>query len=100
MAAGLISGTDRKTAADYSFLLSIPVILGASMVYPLTVLDFKEILTYNWLAIIVGTVISGITGYFCIKYFIKFIGKFSLSIFGYYCVIMGIIAYLFFINKV
>ena len=83
-----------------SFLLSIPVILGASMIYPLTEIDFAEIVTYNWIAIITGTIISGITGYFCIKYFIKFVERFSLAFFGYYCVIMGMIAYFFFIGKV
>lgn len=99
IAAGLISGSDRITAAKYSFLLSIPVILGASMIYPLVNINLNEIITYNWIAIIIGTLVSGITGYFCIKYFIKFVEKFSLAIFGYYCVIVGIWAYMFFINK-
>lgn len=99
IAAGLISGADRMSAARYSFLLSIPVILGASMIYPLVKIDFTEVLTYNWLAIIVGTIVSGISGYLCIKYFMKFLERFSLTFFGYYCVIMGIAAYCFFIGK-
>lgn len=96
IATGLLNGQDRKTAAEYSFLLSIPIILGASMVYPLIKLDFAEIVTYNWIAIIVGTIVSGIVGYLCIKYFLKFVAKFSLGIFGYYCLIMGIITAIFF----
>ena len=79
-----------------SFLLSIPIILGASMVYPLVKLDLAEVVTYNWIAIIVGTIVSGIVGYLCIKYFLKFVGRFSLGIFGYYCLIMGIITAVFF----
>lgn len=96
IATGLLNGQARKTAAEYSFLLSIPIILGASMVYPLIKLDFAEVVTYNWTAIIVGTVVSGIVGYLCIKYFLKFVGRFSLGIFGYYCLIMGIITAVFF----
>lgn len=96
IATGLLSGHDRTVAARYSFLLSIPIILGASMVYPLIKLDFAEVVTYNWTAIIVGTVVSGIVGYLCIKYFLKFVGRFSLGIFGYYCLIMGIITAVFF----
>ena len=96
IATGLLNGQERKTAAKYSFLLSIPIILGASMVYPLIKIDFAEVVTYNWLAIIVGTVVSGIVGYLCIKYFLKFVSKFSLGIFGYYCLIMGIITAVFF----
>jgi undecaprenyl-diphosphatase len=96
IATGLFAGLNRETAARYSFLLSIPIILGASMVYPLIKIDVAEALTYNWVSITVGTIVSAIVGYLCIKYFMKFISKFSLNIFGYYCVIMGIFALIFF----
>lgn len=96
MATGLFAGLDRATSARYSFLLSIPIILGASMVYPFVKINVAEAVTYNWLAISVGTVVSGIVGYLCIKYFMKFISKFSLNIFGYYCVIMGVFTMIFF----
>ncbi len=96
IAAGLFGGLDRVTAARYSFLLSIPIILGASMVYPLVKIDINEAMTYNWHAIITGTVVSCIVGYLCIKYFMKFLAKFSLNIFAYYCLIMGVFAVVFF----
>ena len=96
IATGLFMGLDRVTAARYSFLLSIPIILGASMVYPLVKIDVAEAIGYNWTAILVGTVVSGITGYLCIKYFMKFISKFSLAIFGYYCILAGIATAIFF----
>lgn len=96
IATGLFCGLDRITAARYSFLLSIPIILGASMVYPLVKIDIAEAINYNWTAILVGTIVSGITGYLCIKYFMKFISKFSLAIFGYYCIIAGIATAIFF----
>ena len=99
IATGLLNGTNRTTAAKYSFLLSIPIILGASMVYPLVKLDIAEVVTYNWTAIIIGTIVSGIVGYLCIKYFLKFVSKFSLGIFGYYCLIMGVITAVFFTIK-
>ena len=96
IATGLFFGLDRTTAARYSFLLSIPIILGSSMVYPLVKLDFHEVITFNWAAIISGTVVSGLVGYVCIKYFLKFVAKFSLAIFGYYCIIAGILTAIFF----
>lgn len=99
IATGLMSGSDRTTSAKYSFLLSIPIIMGASMFYPLLEIDFKEVATYNWTAIILGTLVSGIVGYLCIKYFMKFLSKFSLAIFGYYCLAMGIFAFIFFGGK-
>ena len=96
IATGLFAGLNRETSAKYSFLLSIPIILGASMVYPLIKIDVKEALTYNWTAIILGTIVSAVVGYLCIKYFMKFISKFSLNVFGYYCVIMGVFTLIFF----
>ena len=96
MATGLFMGLNRKTAARYSFLLSIPIILGASMVYPLVKIDVAEAVKYNWYAIIAATIVSGLVGYLCIKYFMKFISKFSLNIFGYYCIIMGVFTLIFF----
>ena len=96
IATGLFFGLDRVTAARYSFLLSIPIILGASMLYPLIKIDIAEAVQYNWSAITAGTVVSGIVGYLCIKYFMKFISKFSLGIFGYYCLLMGIGTAIFF----
>ncbi|MDO5307542.1 MAG: undecaprenyl-diphosphate phosphatase [bacterium] len=91
IATGLLAGAERNKVARYSFLLSIPIILGASMFYPILTFDFKEIAGFNWFVIIIGTVVSGIVGYFCIKYFLKFVSKFSLAVFGWYCIILGLI---------
>ena len=66
------------------------------MVYPLIKIDIHEAMQYNWTAIITGTIVSSIVGYLCIKYFMKFISKFSLAIFGYYCIITGIATAVFF----
>ena len=96
IATGLFAGLNRETAARYSFLLSIPIILGASMVYPLIKIDIAEASGYNWISIIIGTIVSAIVGYLCIKYFMKFISKFSLNIFAWYCIIMGVFALVFF----
>ncbi|HIS89485.1 TPA: undecaprenyl-diphosphate phosphatase [Candidatus Avigastranaerophilus faecigallinarum] len=96
IATGLLNKKDRLTAARYSFLLSIPIILGASMVYPLIKIDLHEFTGYNWNAIIIGTIVSAIVGYICIKYFLKFVGKYSLAFFGYYCIIVGALSFVFF----
>lgn len=96
IATGLFRKLDRTTAARFSFLLSIPIILGASMLYPLIKLDLAEVITYDWAEILIGTIVSSAVGYLCIKYFLKFVSKFSLNIFAVYCVIMGIFTSIFF----
>lgn len=96
IATGLFSGLNRTTATKFSFLLSIPIILGTSMLYPILEIDLKEIINFNWVSIGIGTVVSAIVGYLCIKYFMIFVSKFSLKIFAYYCVIVGGILAVFF----
>ncbi len=90
MAAGLLTGLDRVTSARYSFLLSILVILGTSMVYPLIKFSPEQLLTFSWNSIIIGFFFSWIVGYFCIKYFLQFLQKYSLRYFATYCFVVGL----------
>ncbi len=85
IAAALFLGMKRVDAAKFSFLMSIPVILLASLVYPVLELDFSEISQFNLKAIMLGTVASFVSGYLCIKYFMQLLEKLSLRIFGIYC---------------
>ena len=99
IATGVALGLNRKDAAEYSFLLSIPVILIAVFYHTLELLKAGEFTHFSFGPIIVGTILAGISGYFCIKYFLAFLNRFSLNIFGFYCVTVGIIttcAFLFF----
>lgn len=91
IATGIYNGLDRIKAARYSFILSIPIIILASMIYPLLELNMADIQTLNFKAIITGCVMSFITGFLCIKFFMKFLEKFSLKIFAFYCWIIGVI---------
>ena len=96
IATALALGIDRVKAARYSFLLSVPVILLA------VVYEVKDIIKPNvfsnisWGPILAGTVVSTIVGYLCIKYFIAFLNRFSLRVFGYYCILIGVSAIVYF----
>lgn len=90
IATGLATGLDRVSCAKYSFLLSVPIIAAASLLYPLIDIDYKELATFDWGSIFVGFLVSALIGYLCIKYFIKFLSKFSMNIFAYYCFIVGL----------
>ena len=89
IATALALGIDRKNAAGYSFLLSIPVILLAVIYKTPEVIKTGAIQTESLLPILAGTLVSAVVGYFCIKYFMAFLNKFSLNIFAYYCMIAG-----------
>lgn len=96
IATGIFLGLDRVTCARYSFLLSIPIIVGASIFYPILELNLHEILNYNWISLIVGFFVSFVSGYFCIKYFLQFLGKHSMKVFAYYCWVVGAGMFVFF----
>ncbi len=89
IAAGLAMGLDRVTCARFSFLMSVPIILLAVAYESLDLLKSGAMSDFNWAAIITGTIIAGISGYYCIKYFIKFISSNKLNIFAIYCWIIG-----------
>ena len=96
ISTGIFLGLDRVACARYSFLLSLPIIIGASIFYPVLEVDLHEFLSYNWTAFAVGFFVSFISGYFCIKYFLQFLGKHSMKIFAYSCWLAGAGMFVFF----
>ena len=96
IAAGLFLGMNRVKSTRFSFLLIVPIIIGASIFYPILEINPSEFASYNWLGIILGTITSAVVGYFCIKYFLKFVARFSMNFFAYYCIIVGVLVITFF----
>lgn len=96
ISTGLFLGMNRVKAARFSFLMSIPIIFLASMIYPLLELDLSEIATFNFKAIIFGFITAFIVGYLCIKYFMKLLGQLSLKTFGFYCLVVAVAMFLVF----
>ena len=87
IAAGLFAGLDKEFAAKFSFILSIPAILGAA------VFQLKDLSGGNvdLLACLAGFLVAVISGYFAISVLLKIVREKSLDIFAYYCWIVGII---------
>ena len=90
IAAGLVIGLDKEFAAKFSFILSIPAILGAFL---LQVKDIGSALDVNFLPVLLGFIAAFIAGYAAIKWVLDLIQKRSLDIFAYYCWIVGIIVF-------
>lgn len=92
--AALFLGLNREAAARFSFLLSIPLILGAGL------LKLKDLLEMNapvdWYSIIAGTAISGISAYICIYLFLKALNKIGMTPFVIYRLLLGGILFLVF----
>lgn len=99
ISSAMFMGLKRFDAARFSFILSIPIILLASFIYPLLTFDLKDIANFNYQALISGMVTSFITGYLCIKYFMNFLKNNNLKCFAYYCFIVGTISAVIFYIK-
>lgn len=82
-------GIDKETAAKYSFMLSLPAISGA---FILKLKDAVEegIKYENYM--LIGFIISAITGYFALRLLIWMIKKSSMYYFAVYCIIVAIFA--------
>ncbi|MBT9140819.1 MAG: Undecaprenyl-diphosphatase [Dehalococcoidia bacterium] len=85
--AALWCGMDRETAVRFSFLVTIPVILGA------TLLELSELRAVGFSGIssgiIYGTIAAFITGIFAIKLFVKLLRAGRFNFFAYYCWFVG-----------
>ena len=93
ISTALFCGMDRLKAARFSFLMSIPIITLASLIYPLIELDLAQISTFNLKAMFLGFLASFVVGYLCIKYFMKLLAKLSLRIFSYYCFVVALLMF-------
>jgi undecaprenyl-diphosphatase len=88
----LLLGINRETAARYSFLLSIPAIVGAGL------LSLKDGLSQTDLAIrlsLLGAAAAALVGYGALKVLLSVVKKGHLYVFAPYCWLIGILAILF-----
>jgi undecaprenyl-diphosphatase len=100
ISGGLFAGLTRTAAARFSFLMSLPVMLGAGLkeLYdeyksfrspgpgePPSLFASGDEIT----ALIVGTVVAGVVGYFSIAFLLNFLKRYSMAIFVAYRLLMG-----------
>lgn len=91
IAAGLTIGLDKEFAAKFSFILSIPAILGAFL---LQAKDIGSAMDANFLPVVLGFIASIIAGYMAIKWMLDLVQNRNLDIFSYYCWLMGLIVFM------
>ncbi len=83
-------GLTKEDAAEFSFLLSIPAILGSLV---LQIPDVVKTGTggVSWLCVILGTAVAAVSGYFAIRLMLRLIAKKSLMGFSIYVLILGVL---------
>ncbi len=100
IATSLFCGFDRAFAVRFSFLMSIPAVLGANL------LELKDAVSSGGLSVspwvcVAGVLTSAIVGYFAIKFIDMLVKKGKFGVFAYYCWIVGagVLAYSLFAGK-
>lgn len=90
----LLIGISRKAASEFTFILAIPVMLGASL---LELLDFGFVLTGSeWMILLGGMVSAFIVSIVVIKFLLGYIRKHDFKVFGWYRIVLGVVVLLYF----
>lgn len=88
ISGALFAGLNRKTAADFSFLMSIPAIIGGA-IFEVPDAIRSGLGDMHWTTLAAGMLVAGITGYFAIKVMINAIKKKKLIGFVIYTAVLG-----------
>lgn len=96
MAAGMACGLYRKSAATFSFLMAIPIMLGASFIATLDLLANADLMYHLAWPLFLGFFSAAFSGYLVIKWFMNYLATNKLTWFSYYCMIVGIIGAFYF----
>jgi undecaprenyl-diphosphatase len=83
--AGILQGIEKEKAFSFSFLLSIPTVLGATGVQ---LLD-ADLASFQQSGMLAGFVTAFVVGYFSLKFFHRVVRNNRIELFGYYCLGLG-----------
>lgn len=94
---GILAGTSRTVAAEFTFFLAIPVMFGASL---LKLVKFGLSFTGTEIIIlIVGCLVSFVVSILAIKFLVGYIKKHDFKAFGWYRIILGVLVLGYFVGK-
>lgn len=86
---GLTQGFNRKSAAEFSFLLAVPTMFVITAYQMLK--SYKTIKPEDFDMLLVGNAISFVVAILAIKFFVGFLTKYGFRVFGIYRIIVGVI---------
>lgn len=93
----VILGAGRNVAAEFSFFLAVPVMLGASALEILKYfMEFGLFSCEQWITLLVGMIVAYVVSIFAIRFLMDYIRRHDFKAFGYYRIILGIIVILYF----
>lgn len=91
--AGLYQNVSPEEAANFSFLMLLPVVLGATLIESIGM--FNEGATFQWNALIIGTIVAYLSGILAIKLVIGFVKRGNLFYFAFYLIVIATLGMIF-----
>ncbi|MGQ9834193.1 MAG: undecaprenyl-diphosphate phosphatase, partial [Candidatus Villigracilaceae bacterium] len=88
IAAGMFRGLDRRSAARFAFLMSIPVMLAAGAYQMLDLLRLPGLTAFLPL-LLAGFIAAAVFGWLTVKWLLAYLNNHSLYVFAVYCAIGG-----------
>ena len=94
---GILLGTSRKLAAEYTFFLAVPVMFGASL---LKLVNFGLSFTgAEIIYLLTGMLVAFVVSILAIKFLMGYIRKHDFKVFGWYRIILGVLILGYFVGK-
>lgn len=94
IAGGMLRNLDRNSAARFSFLMSVPIMIAAGILSTIDLLKIPDFTT-QIPTLIIGFVTSAIIGYLSIRWLLSYLTKHSLYLFAGYCILLSGIVWSF-----
>lgn len=99
-----ILGVERSAAAEFSFFLGIPAMLGASLIKGYGFFDYVvesgvTVPFISWVVLAVSGIVAFGVSMVAIKFLMDFVKKHSFSVFGIYRIVLGALVLLYFIPQ-
>jgi undecaprenyl-diphosphatase len=95
---GMVRDLDRKTAARFSFLMSIPIMLVAGLLAVYELVNTPGLLN-KLPSFIPGFISSGVFGYLAIRWLLAFLSRYPLYVFSIYCGLFSLLTLLVFFSQ-
>ncbi len=93
---GTVAGTDSKQVATFSFLMSIPIILGSLLLSLIDIGQAGALGNVDWFSIFVGAACAFASGYFAIRVMLKLIAKANYKWFSLYLAVISILTFVYY----
>jgi undecaprenyl-diphosphatase len=98
ISGGMIRSFDRPSAAKFSFLMSVPVMIGAGSLAVLDLIKLPDF-TGQIPTLVAGFITAAVVGYFTIRWLLSYLSKRSLYVFAIYSLVASAIVVIFYVVR-